>query len=69
MQTSSQSRNNRSAARKPDLAITNVESQESILREDGKNYDGHALGQIRRTDNVTVEYEARTSEPERRPSW
>lgn len=69
MQASGQNRSHRSASRKPDLAITNVESQESILREDANNHNGHALGQIRRTDNVTVEYEARASEPDRRPSW
>ncbi|KAL4997403.1 hypothetical protein BDV10DRAFT_195125 [Aspergillus recurvatus] len=43
--------------RKTDLTITGVESQESILRDDG--VCGHPLGAIRRTDNVTVEYESR----------
>lgn len=44
------------APRKSDLAITNVESQESILRAD-EHQNHHPLGAIRRTDNVTVEYE------------
>ncbi|PLB54041.1 hypothetical protein P170DRAFT_504869 [Aspergillus steynii IBT 23096] len=49
-------------ARKSDLAITNVESQESILRGDEFNSgggDAHPMGAIRRTDNVVVEYETR----------
>ncbi|KAL4781244.1 hypothetical protein BJX76DRAFT_360108 [Aspergillus varians] len=44
--------------RTTDLTITGVESQESILRDDGGG-GGHSLGAIRRTDNVTVEYETR----------
>ena len=51
------------AARKQDLTITNVESQESqesILRADDQHIDGHPLSEIRRTDNVTVEYESRS---------
>ncbi|EAU36889.1 predicted protein [Aspergillus terreus NIH2624] len=43
--------------RKSDLAITNVDSQESILRSD-ELQNSHPLGTIRRTDNVTVEYES-----------
>lgn len=56
--------------RKPAPTITDVESQESILRhEDQHRGDAHPLGQIRRTDNVTVEYETRANDPEGRPSW
>ncbi|RDW64440.1 uncharacterized protein DSM5745_09851 [Aspergillus mulundensis] len=51
----SQSKMNKSA-RKTDLTITGVESQESILRDEG---GGHPMGAIRRTDNVVVEYGAR----------
>ncbi|EAW11090.1 uncharacterized protein ACLA_067270 [Aspergillus clavatus NRRL 1] len=57
--------------RKSELAITNVESQESILPADEYNQkDTHPMGHIRRTDNVTVEYESRDGRiPEGRPSW
>jgi hypothetical protein len=57
-------RSKRSAARKDDLAVTNVEgkeSQESILRDDQLQQDKEfPMGAIRRTDNVTVEYEPRS---------
>ncbi|KAJ5133750.1 hypothetical protein N7526_005115 [Penicillium atrosanguineum] len=61
-------RSKRSAV-KDDLAITNIEgkeSQESILRDDQLGQDqlhqdrAFPMGAIRRTDNVTVEYEARS---------
>ncbi|KAJ5287535.1 hypothetical protein N7478_003221 [Penicillium angulare] len=65
---SSNDRSKRSAARKDDLAITNVESQESILGSDGGK-NGHVQESsneihmspiaIRRTDNFTVDYESR----------
>ncbi|KAL4931390.1 uncharacterized protein BDV17DRAFT_297144 [Aspergillus undulatus] len=42
--------------RTKDMTLTGVESQESILRDDGNN--GTPLHTIRRTDNVTVEYES-----------
>lgn len=58
-------RSKRSAV-KDDLAITNVEgkeSQESILRDDQLQQDKvFPLGAIRRTDNVTVEYESRSAD-------
>lgn len=41
-----------------DMTITGVESQESILKDDMGGGGGHPLGAIRRTDNVTVEYES-----------
>ncbi|KAL4891204.1 hypothetical protein BDV59DRAFT_182740 [Aspergillus ambiguus] len=57
------------APRKSDLAITNVESQESILRSD-ELQNSHPLGVIRRTDNVTVEYESGSGcVPNERTSW
>ncbi|KAJ5593874.1 uncharacterized protein N7459_000082 [Penicillium hispanicum] len=66
----------RSAARKDDLAITNVESQESILQSDENNRQfqrerAFPLGTIRRTDNVTVEYESRAGHqgPDSQGSW
>ncbi|KAJ5190730.1 uncharacterized protein N7498_009715 [Penicillium cinerascens] len=57
-------RSKRSAV-KDDLAITNVEgkeSQESILRDDQLQQDkDFPMDAIRRTDNVTVEYESRSA--------
>ncbi|KAL1992638.1 hypothetical protein VTN49DRAFT_4670 [Thermomyces lanuginosus] len=50
----------RSLPRKDNIGFTTVESEESILREsqlEGAN--AHPLTQIRRTDNVTVNYETR----------
>lgn len=44
-----------------DLTITGVGSEESILRDDANGNQGHPMGAIRRTDNVTVEYESRMS--------
>ncbi|KAL4950176.1 hypothetical protein BDW69DRAFT_197487 [Aspergillus filifer] len=41
--------------RTKDMTLTGVESQESILRDDGNG--GTPMHTIRRTDNVTVEYE------------
>ncbi|KAJ5557916.1 hypothetical protein N7513_003502 [Penicillium frequentans] len=65
--TASYDRSKRSAVR-DDLAITNVESQESILHSDGGK-DNHVQEnvneiqmspiEIRRTDNFTVNYETR----------
>ncbi|KAL4881813.1 hypothetical protein BJY04DRAFT_227598 [Aspergillus karnatakaensis] len=58
-----------SKARKTDLTITGVESQESILREEA---GGSPRNAIIRTDNVTVEYESRNdARParEERGSW
>lgn len=46
---------------KMDMTITGVGSEESILRDDANGNQGHPLGAIRRTDNVTVEYERRMS--------
>ncbi|OOF92077.1 hypothetical protein ASPCADRAFT_210489 [Aspergillus carbonarius ITEM 5010] len=62
-----------SKPRKPDYEITTVGSQESILRDEGRQgVESHPMGAIRRTDNVTVEYESRSREdpePEPRTSW
>ncbi|KAI9926251.1 hypothetical protein ASPWEDRAFT_115636 [Aspergillus wentii DTO 134E9] len=66
--TSSFDRSKRSTARKQptDLTITGVDSQENILH----GTDAHNLGQIRRTDNVTVQYESREEAAEQgRSSW
>lgn len=59
-----------------DLTITGVGSEESILRDDVNGTPGHPLGAIRRTDNVTVEYERRMTDHdqagirrEERGSW
>jgi hypothetical protein len=41
------------------VSITNVESQESILQADEHARQHTALGQIRRTDDVHVQYESR----------
>ncbi|PYI32236.1 hypothetical protein BP00DRAFT_341944 [Aspergillus indologenus CBS 114.80] len=48
-----------SRLRKMDFAVATVESQEHILPDAGEEQGegGHMLGMIRRTDNVTVEYE------------
>jgi len=54
----------RSNPRNPDLTITDVESQESILRP-----EEHMLSQIRRTNNVTVQYESRSGTAGERMSW
>lgn len=50
-------------ASKNDIAITGVESQESIIPQDQKGQDqkDFPMGAIRRTDNVTVEYESRSA--------
>lgn len=71
MNSTSYAHSRRSMVRKAEPTINDVESQESILRaEDDQHHNGaHQLGQIRRTDNVTVEYEARTNDPGGRPSW
>jgi len=69
MHSTSYVRSRRSMIRKPDPTITDIESQESILHAEGDQHLAHPLGQIRRTDNVTVEYETRTSNPDRSPSW
>ncbi|EYE99323.1 uncharacterized protein EURHEDRAFT_446911 [Aspergillus ruber CBS 135680] len=71
MNSTSYVHSRRSMVRKPEPTINDVESQESILRTDDDQHhnDAHPLGQIRRTDNVTVEYEARTNDPDGRPSW
>ncbi|PWY67958.1 integral membrane protein [Aspergillus sclerotioniger CBS 115572] len=64
-----------SKPRKPDYEITTVGSQESILRDDTPRVvESHPMGAIRRTDNVTVEYESRSGEeaepePVPRTSW
>ncbi|KAL2869498.1 uncharacterized protein BJX67DRAFT_370732 [Aspergillus lucknowensis] len=57
---------------KTDVTLTGVESQESILREDAAHNRGLPLNTIRRTDNVTVQYESRERSPpiqEPRGSW
>lgn len=64
MPGASYNRSKRSNPRKPDLTITNVGSQENILR-----LDELALSQIHRTDNVTVQYESRSGAAEERTSW
>ncbi|GLA47618.1 hypothetical protein AnigIFM63604_002297 [Aspergillus niger] len=61
-----------SKPRKTDYEITTVGSQESILREEANGrIESHPMGAIRRTDNVTVEYESRSREDpaELRVSW
>ncbi|GLA36685.1 hypothetical protein AnigIFM63309_003008 [Aspergillus niger] len=61
-----------SKPRKTDYEITTVGSQESILREEANGrIECHPMGAIRRTDNVTVEYESRSREDpaELRVSW
>ncbi|GKZ26512.1 hypothetical protein AbraIFM66951_002593 [Aspergillus brasiliensis] len=61
-----------SKSRKPEYEITTVGSQESILRgEANGGIESHPMGAIRRTDNVTVEYENRSREGpmEPRTSW
>lgn len=68
-------RSKRSAARKDDVVITNLEgkeSQESILPGDQfQQNKTYPMGAIRRTDNVTVEYESHTGPGEQhsRGSW
>lgn len=72
MHSTSYAHSRRSMVRKPDPTINDVESQESILHAEDDQHrsdDAHPLGQIRRTDNVMVEYEARTNDPDGRPSW
>ncbi|KAJ5221642.1 uncharacterized protein N7469_010529 [Penicillium citrinum] len=66
--TASFDRSKKSAARKDDLVVTNVDSQESILPADGNkdqfqrnNNKTFPMGAIRRTDDVTVEYEANST--------
>ncbi|KAF3404512.1 hypothetical protein DPV78_002597 [Talaromyces pinophilus] len=58
-------RNNRS--KQHSISITNIErgdgSQESILPP------GDSQNQIRRTDNVTINYESRTEEPAKTRAW
>ncbi|PYH29188.1 uncharacterized protein BO87DRAFT_345117 [Aspergillus neoniger CBS 115656] len=61
-----------SKPRKPDYEITTAGSQESILREEiNGRIESHPMGAIRRTDNVTVEYESRSREDPEDPrvSW
>lgn len=61
-----------SKPRKPDYEITTAGSQESILREENNGrIESHPMGAIRRTDNVTVEYESRSREDPEEPrvSW
>ncbi|KAK1148129.1 hypothetical protein N8T08_010768 [Aspergillus melleus] len=58
MKDSSYTNKSSRPARKSDLKITKIESQESFLRG-SQNEDAHPLGAIRRTDNVLVEYEVR----------
>lgn len=50
----------RSMASRKEAGFTTVESQESILG-DNENGNAHPLSQIRRTDNVTVNYESRSA--------
>lgn len=64
------------STRKPGIIITDIESQESILRDHGDlRSDNDLLGGIRRTDNVTVQYELRSTNetrhetPRERTSW
>ncbi|KAL1971853.1 hypothetical protein VTN31DRAFT_1941 [Thermomyces dupontii] len=52
----------RSLQRKDDVGFTAVESQESILGDNQlESGNAHPLTQIRRTDNVTVNYETRAN--------
>lgn len=64
------------STRKPGIITTDVESQESILRDHGDlRSDNDLLGSIRRTDNVIVEYELQSTNvtghetPHERTSW
>lgn len=64
------------STRKPGIITTDVESQESILRDHGDlRSDNDLLGSIRRTDNVIVEYELQFTNvtghetPHERTSW
>ncbi|KAJ5755465.1 hypothetical protein N7533_005008 [Penicillium manginii] len=77
---STHERSKRSVARKDDLAITNVESQESILRADhdkdinsapksSNDFPMSTLA-IHRTDNFTVEYDSQSrARDDRKGSW
>ena len=48
-------------ASRKEAGFTTVESQESILGDNQlENGNAHPLTQIRRTDNVTVNYESRS---------
>ncbi|CAI7585723.1 unnamed protein product [Penicillium pancosmium] len=70
-------RSKRSIPRKDDLAITNVESQESILRADNdkdtpapESNNDFPMSAIRRTDNFTVEYNSKShARDDRTGSW
>ncbi|KAJ5984279.1 hypothetical protein N7481_006378 [Penicillium waksmanii] len=70
-------RSKRSIPKKDDLAITNVESQESILRADNdkdtpgpEGRNDFPMSAIRRTDNFTVEYNTQShTGDERTGSW
>ncbi|KAI9369371.1 hypothetical protein BJX61DRAFT_151207 [Aspergillus egyptiacus] len=55
-------------SRKTGLTITGVESQESILGDEEADNRAHPLASIRRTDDVTVEYESRGKAGAGRPS-
>ncbi|OJJ43619.1 hypothetical protein ASPZODRAFT_73793 [Penicilliopsis zonata CBS 506.65] len=59
------------ASRKQTITTTAVGSQESILADESQHSDNHELSQIRRTDNVTIQYETRSPStvPEERNSW
>ncbi|KAE8355926.1 hypothetical protein BDV28DRAFT_155050 [Aspergillus coremiiformis] len=55
--------------RRSDRSATHLESQESILDEHQKN--SHPLGAIIRTDDVSVEYNSRSTQnlPDRHTTW
>ncbi|KAJ6160580.1 hypothetical protein N7470_003976 [Penicillium chermesinum] len=63
----------RSAKGKNDITIKDVESQENILENDGnrdKLHDkGIAMGNIRRTDQVTIDYETASGQDHSQDSW
>ncbi|KAB8067071.1 hypothetical protein BDV29DRAFT_163791 [Aspergillus leporis] len=57
--------------RRSDGTITHVESQESILGAEQRQKNSHPMGAIVRTDDVSVEYKARSapSASERHTTW
>lgn len=63
----------RSARSKNEITINDVESQENILENDGNKNQmqgrGIAMGNIRRTDHVAIEYETASAQHHSQGSW